>query len=569
MSGASLQVLRETLAESSHTLTNVDDEDLDLSETNIMQCKRKICDGHYIAVVRVLSSSGVAPYSDATLEDSKTKHPFQPSLSLPHIPIDHHPLIASSIVVLDRIKSFPRGTSCGRDWLRAQHLMDCLSGAAVAMLGEYIARVPLTLLVKPGGSIRPIDVGIILRRLVSKVSAIMIDHSLDGYLDGLQFDVGVPGGSEAILHVVNHLIEGCGDDVDLSMLLVDFKNAFNLVDRELMLREVRLRCPAISPWVEFCYSNLARLYYEEHTIWSYQGVQQGGPLGSLIFDLVLHPLICKIRDSFSLSLHAWYLDDDTIIGDTLVLGKAILYYAHMPSRVFESAQRSFNAALRSSLKRIVTASGPRFGDRQWRLSTLPFSFEGLGVYSARDVLNYAFIASQLQFADLKTKLLRHTSIVASGPIFDDALCVFNTSMETDLSSNPSEIAAPKPMKKIADIYFTRVTKNAESILFLSPRQMALWKSQREDHTFDWLMTVPISTLGQTMNACDEVFIALGWHLEEIHPGDGIATIKRRRHDIHGDDVRDSSTVSGRGRLKVDLEPSTWRRRQKYKATPSQ
>ncbi|GJT05318.1 hypothetical protein Tco_0839780 [Tanacetum coccineum] len=53
------------------------------------------------------------------------------------------------------------------------------------------------------------------------------------------------------------------------------------------------------------------------------------------------------------------------------------------------------------------------------------------------------------------------------------------------------------------------------------------------------------------------------------PGDSIATIKRRRHDIHGDGVRDSTTMSGRGRLKVDLESSTWRHRQKYKATPSQ
>ncbi|GJR52932.1 hypothetical protein Tco_1403453 [Tanacetum coccineum] len=133
--------------------------------------------------------------------------------------------------------------------------MDCLSGADVAvsdelvssitqvanlflagncpqMLGEYIASAPLTPLIKSGGGIH-----------------------------GLQFGVGVSGGSEAILHAVNRLIEGCGDDVGLSMLLVDFKNAFNLVDREVMLREVRLRCPAISPWVEFCYSDPARFVF--------------------------------------------------------------------------------------------------------------------------------------------------------------------------------------------------------------------------------------------------------------------------------------------------------------------
>ncbi|GKD40864.1 putative reverse transcriptase domain-containing protein [Tanacetum coccineum] len=343
------------------------------------------------------------------------------------------------------------------------------------MLGEYIASAPLTPLVKPGGGIRPIAVGTVWRRLVSKVSAIMIGHSLDGYLDGLQFGVGVAGGSEAILHSVNRLIVDCGDDVGLSMLLADFKNAFNLVDREVMLRKVRLRCPAISRWVEFCYSNPARLYCGEHTLWSCQMVQQVDPLGPLLFSLVLHPLICKIRDSFSLSLHAWYLDDGTIVGDTMVVGKVLelnmedgpgcglhlnvdktkvfwpkedprsrlagisrLYFTMRTClpRLFESAQRSFDRALRSSLERIVTTYGPGFCDWQWRLATLPFVFGGLGVYSVGDVLNYAFLASRLQSADLQTKLLRHTGIVSPGPIFDDALSVFNTSIETDLLSNP-------------------------------------------------------------------------------------------------------------------------------------
>ena len=141
------------------------------------------------------------------------------------------------------------------------------------------------------------------------------------------------GGGEAILHAVNRFIEDRGGEEGLSMLLVDFKNAFNLVDREVMLQEVRLRCPAISRWVEFCYSSPARLYYREHTLWSHQGVQQGDPLGPLLFALVLHPLICKIRDSFSLSFQAWYLDDGTIIGDTLVVGKALeLIMADGPRR---------------------------------------------------------------------------------------------------------------------------------------------------------------------------------------------------------------------------------------------
>ncbi|GJY61725.1 reverse transcriptase domain-containing protein [Tanacetum coccineum] len=105
----------------------------------------------------------------------------------------------------------------------------------------------------------------------------------------------------------------------------------------------------------------------------------------------------------------------------------------------------------------------------------------------------------------KTKKIHDSKIknrvfnIASRPTFDDALCVFNTKIETNLLSNPSEIDALKLMKKLADIYFTRVTQTVESTFSLSPRQMALWQSQMEDHTSDWLRVVPISGLGQTMN----------------------------------------------------------------------
>jgi hypothetical protein len=623
--GGGLQLVKEVLAEPSPAWSNIDDDNLDVREHNVKQCKRKVCDGHYTAAVRVLSSSGVAPYNDTTLEDLKAKHPFKSAPSFPDTPIDHHSLIAPTAVVLDMIKSFPRGTSCGRDGLRAQHLLDCFSGAVVAIsdelidsitqvvnlflggkcprvLGEFIASAPLTPLIKPGGGIRPIAVGTVWRRLVSKVGASMIGHSIENYLNDLQFGVGIPGGGEAILHAVNRFIEDRGGEEGLSMLLVDFKNAFNLVDREVMLQEVRRRCPAISRWVEFCYSSPARLYYGEHTLWSHQGVQQGDPLGPLLFALVLHPLACKIRDSFSLPLQAWYLDDGTIIGDTLTVGKALelimidgphyglhlnvdktevfwpkedprsrlagvfppniarplhgvkllggpasvdlafsselvmkrvaktielmdvvaklndpqfellllracagiskLYFSMRtcPPQVFERAQIAFDAALRSSLERIVTAFGPGFGDWQWRLATLPFEFGGLGVYAAGDVLNYAFLASRLQSTNLQNRLLRHSGIVTSVPSFDKALHAFNAKMETDLLGSSCDIAAPKPMKKLADVYFTRVAKMAESTFCLSTRQMALWRSLNEDHTSDWLRVIPISGLGQTMNA---------------------------------------------------------------------
>ncbi|GJU77950.1 DEAD-box ATP-dependent RNA helicase 57 [Tanacetum coccineum] len=84
-----------------------------------------------------------------------------------------------------------------------------------------------------------------------------------------------------------------------------------------------------------------------------------------------------------------------------------------------------------------------------------------------------------------------------------------------------------------------------------------------DKLFELGLVEPVDTVEELARAImhDAVYVI-------IEPGDGVATIKRRRHDIHGDGVRDSATASGRGRLKVDLEPSTWRWRQEYKATPS-
>ncbi|XP_056685317.1 uncharacterized protein [Spinacia oleracea] len=109
----------------------------------------------------------------------------------------------------------------------------------------------------------------------------------------------------------------------MSMLLVDFSNAFNMIDRSTMLREVRRRCPSLAPWVEFCYARPARLYYEGSILLSSQGVQQGDPLGPLLFALTLHPLVHLIHEKCNLDFMAWYLDDGTIIGDTTLVSSAL------------------------------------------------------------------------------------------------------------------------------------------------------------------------------------------------------------------------------------------------------
>ena len=85
---------------------------------NIKQCLRKDADGHFTVAVKVLGSSGVAPYNEDTMEILGVKHPYRPPPSMPTTLFFEAPLVVEVDTVLKCIKSFPKGTSCGRDGLR-------------------------------------------------------------------------------------------------------------------------------------------------------------------------------------------------------------------------------------------------------------------------------------------------------------------------------------------------------------------------------------------------------------------------------------------------------------------
>ncbi|GJQ98661.1 hypothetical protein Tco_0009800 [Tanacetum coccineum] len=278
--------------------------------TNIRQCLRKVADGHFTAVVKVLSSSGVAPYCDDTIKALEANHPYKPPLSMPSKTFFEPPLVAQIDNVFCCIKSFLKGTLCGRDALRAQHILDALCGEGSAtaidllkaitsvvnlwlagryppILAKFVTFAPLTPLLKPDNRIQPIAVGSIWRRLVSMVAMKSVGKEMSKYLSDFQFRVGVAGGAKAVLHSVTRVVSRYHNDGSLLMLIVDFLNAFNLVDRSALLHE------------------------------------QGDPLRPLLFALILHPLVHKIRENCKLLLHAWYLDDGIVIEDSEEVARAL------------------------------------------------------------------------------------------------------------------------------------------------------------------------------------------------------------------------------------------------------
>ena len=101
----------------------------------------------------------------------------------------------------------------------------------------------------------------------------------------------------------------------LLWLKIDLTNAFNMVDRQVMLDQCRLHFPDIYNMVECLYGGVSQLRAFDEWIDSQAGTHQGCPLGSFLFCLVLHCIILRIKQECpDLDLHVWYIDDGSLVG---------------------------------------------------------------------------------------------------------------------------------------------------------------------------------------------------------------------------------------------------------------
>ena len=123
----------------------------------------------------------------------------------------------------------------------------------------------------------------------------------------VQLGYGVHRGAEAAVHAASLYIKNLGDKC---VLKLDFKNAFNSVRRDKMLEAVQSFAPSLFPFVHSVYSSPSKLFWEDKIIESAEGVQQGDPLGPLLFCLTIHQLCSRMKSELSL----FYLDDGTLGG---------------------------------------------------------------------------------------------------------------------------------------------------------------------------------------------------------------------------------------------------------------
>jgi len=85
----------------------------------------------------------------------------------------------------------------------------------------------------------------------------------------------------------------------ISVLKIDFKNAFNMIYRDRIISIIADSYPEAYLFVSQAYGSPSFLAYGENCIFYQKGVQQGDPLGPLLFSIVIQPLISSLSSPFN------------------------------------------------------------------------------------------------------------------------------------------------------------------------------------------------------------------------------------------------------------------------------
>lgn len=118
-----------------------------------------------------------------------------------------------------------------------------------------------------------------------------------------QLGVATAGGAEASVHSARRYLTSINQTCGI--VKIDFSNAFNSISRVAVLRAVQVHLPSLLNYASASYTTESTLQVEDQTLLSREGVQQGDPLGPLLFCLGAR---CVSHSCISF-FNCWYLDD--------------------------------------------------------------------------------------------------------------------------------------------------------------------------------------------------------------------------------------------------------------------
>ena len=181
-------------------------------------------------------------------------------------------------------------------------------GRSYSNLEAYTACRLIPLDKNPG--VRPIGVGEVLRRIIGKAILSVIKQDIVSSAGNLQLCAGQPSGCEAAVHAVSDIFDEESTD---ALLLVDADNAFNSLNRKVLLHNIIYLCPPMSTYIRNCYSSPSRLFVLGGIeISSSEGTTQGDPLAMPVYAIGITPLLEIIKPvtlEVSKMKHVCFADD--------------------------------------------------------------------------------------------------------------------------------------------------------------------------------------------------------------------------------------------------------------------
>ena len=144
--------------------------------------------------------------------------------------------------------------------------------------------------------VRPIACAGLWRRLPAKLLSNKHLADISHFLKPLQFGVGVSGGSEAVVHLVQLERER---HQDYAFLKLDLRNAFGSIRRGDIHKALSNHFPDLIPWFMISYGRPIDLKLTSERgvedIGCMEGVLQGDPLGPAFFALGFHQNLLEIN----------------------------------------------------------------------------------------------------------------------------------------------------------------------------------------------------------------------------------------------------------------------------------
>ena len=125
----------------------------------------------------------------------------------------------------------------------------------------------------------------------------------------MQLCLGRKCGIEHAIHSLRHSFD---DPENEAILLIDAKNAFNVLNRRTALENVKALCPSLRVALQNSYSYPSHLYIGKSTILSQEGTTQGDPLPMAMYGIAILPLISRLQND-SLT-QKWYANDGSVVG---------------------------------------------------------------------------------------------------------------------------------------------------------------------------------------------------------------------------------------------------------------